>query len=156
HTNSKISVRGCNIGLLRGGSGRPLLILHGAGGAGVWLPFMTELAARHDVIVAEHPGFGASDTPEWLDTLADLAPFSWDVLARLDFDGVDLVGSRIAGWIAAELAVRNPARLISLTLVGAAGLTLPGVQRVDMFLASPEQRIRDLFHDPKLAEPMLN
>jgi pimeloyl-ACP methyl ester carboxylesterase len=48
--SSKVAVRGCNIGLLRGGAGRPLLLLHGAGGGGHWLPFMADLAARHDVI----------------------------------------------------------------------------------------------------------
>ena len=56
HSVSTISIRDCRIRLMRGGAGRPLLILHGAGGAGRWLPFMADLAARHDVIVPEHPG----------------------------------------------------------------------------------------------------
>jgi len=34
HSNSTIAIRGCNIKLMRGGSGEPLLILHGASGAG--------------------------------------------------------------------------------------------------------------------------
>jgi pimeloyl-ACP methyl ester carboxylesterase len=152
---TKISIRGCAIGLLRGGAGRPLLILHGAGGAGQWLPFMADLSARHDVIVPEHPGFGSSDTPDWLDTIPDLASFYLDFLDQLDLSGVDLVGFSLGGWIAAELAVRNTARLNSLTLVGAAGIHVPGVAQIDTFLSNDEQRVRDLFHDPRQAEAML-
>jgi pimeloyl-ACP methyl ester carboxylesterase len=155
HTSTTISVRGCNIGLMRGGAGRPLLILHGASGAGSWLPYMADLAARHDVIVPEHPGFGASDTPDWLDTIPDLANFYLDFLDRLDLDDVDLVGFSLGGWIAAELAVRNTRRLASLTLVATAGIHVKGVEQIDPFLRNDEQRIRDFFHNPKLADEMV-
>jgi pimeloyl-ACP methyl ester carboxylesterase len=154
-TSTKISVRGCNIGLMRGGSGRPLLILHGASGAGTWLPYMTDLAARHDVIVPEHPGFGSSDTPDWLDTIPDLASFYLDFLDQLDLENVDLVGHSIGGWIAAELAVRNTRRLASLTLIAAAGIHVKGVAQIDPFLRTDEQRIRDFFHDQKRADEMV-
>jgi len=154
-TSTKISVRGCNIGLMRGGAGRPLLILHGASGAGTWLPYMADLATRHDVIVPEHPGFGSSDTPDWLDTIPDLASFYLDFLDRLDLDNVDLVGHSIGGWIAAELAVRNTRRLASLTLIAAAGIHVKGVAQIDPFLRTDEQRIRDFFHDQKRANEMV-
>jgi len=108
---TKLAVRGCNITLMRGGSGRPLLILHGASGAGGWTPYMADLAARHDVIVPEHPGFGASDMPDWLDNVPDLANFYLDFLDQLDLTDIDLVGHSIGGWIAAELATRNTRRL---------------------------------------------
>ena len=39
-TPTKLAVRGCNITMMRGGAGRPLLILHGAGG-------MAKLGALH-------------------------------------------------------------------------------------------------------------
>ena len=51
--------------------------------------------------------------------------------------------------------MRNTARLASLTLVGAAGIHVKGVAKVDTFLGSDEERIRDLFHDPRNAEAML-
>jgi pimeloyl-ACP methyl ester carboxylesterase len=154
-TNTKISVRGCNIGLMRGGTGRPLLLLHGAGGGSHWLPFMSDLAARHDVIAPEHPGFGGSDTPDWLDNISDLANFYLDFLDQLDLTGVDLVGHSLGGWIAAELAVRNTSRLASLTLVCSAGIHVPGVPQVDTFLSNDETRIRDMFQDQKFADDMI-
>src|SRR5450631_4417305 len=103
HSTSTISVNGCNIALMRGGAGAPMLILHGAGGAGAWLPFMAALAEKFDVIVPEHPSFVASDTPDWLDTIHDLAYFYLDVLDQLDLANVHLVGLSLGGWIAAEL-----------------------------------------------------
>src|ERR1043166_10181820 len=69
---TKLSVRGCSIALMRLGAGRPLLFLHGGGGAG-WLPFLADLAARHDVLAPEHPGFGAPDTPDRLHSIHELA-----------------------------------------------------------------------------------
>jgi len=154
-TTTRFTLRGCTIGLMRGGAGSPLLVLHGASGAGAWLPFMATLAERHDVIVPEHPGYGSSDTPDWLDSIHDLAYFYLDFLRELDLDHVHLVGISIGGWIAAELAVRNTSRLASLTLVDAAGIHVPGVTQIDTFLRTDEQRIRDFFHDQARADEMI-
>jgi pimeloyl-ACP methyl ester carboxylesterase len=152
---TRISVRGCDIAVRRAGAGRPLLYLHGASDAGLWLPFLNDLAGRHDAIVPEHPGFGASDMPAWLDTIPDLANFYLDLIDQLDLHDVDLVGHDLGGWIAADLAVRDPRRLASLTLVSAAGINVPGVAQIDPFLRTDEQRIRDLFHDPARADEMV-
>src|SRR5262249_8239493 len=151
-TVTKISVRGCGVTLRRAGAGRPLLYLHGASDAGQWLPVIDDLVARRDVIAPEHPGFGASDMPPWLDTIPDLANFYLDLLDQLDLRDVDILGHDLGGWIAAELAVRDPRRLASLTLVAAAGIHVPGEAQTDPFLRTDEQRIRDLFHDPTYAD----
>jgi pimeloyl-ACP methyl ester carboxylesterase len=152
---TRITVRGCTVGLLRGGTGRPMLLLHGGGGGGRWAPFMADLAAKHDVIAPEHPGFGASDTPDWLDNIQDLSRFYLDFIDQLDLDRVDLVGFSVGGWIAADLACRSTSRLSSLTLIGAAGLHVSGVPQVDTFLVNDEQLTRNLFHDAKHAEAAL-
>src|ERR1700741_4340576 len=152
HTDQPIMIGDCRIRLMRGGTGAPLLLLHGGGGAGIWLPSMARLAKKFDVIAPEHPVFGQSDTPAWLDTIADVANFYLDFLDQLDLRGVHLVGSSLGGWIAAEIAVRNQSRLASLTLIGSAGIHVDGVPQVDTFLCSEEQRIRQLFYDGELAE----
>ena len=107
------------------------------------------------MIVPEHPGFGDSDTPDWLDTIHDLAYFYLDFLEQLDLDRVHLVGVSLGGWIAAELAVRDTYRLASLTLIDAAGIHVPGVAQIDPFLRTDEQRIRDFFHDQARADEMI-
>ena len=146
------TVTGCRIRMMRKGQGEPLLFLHGASGAQRWLPFMESLAQSHDVIVPEHPGFGTSEMPEWLDNVADLAHFYRDLMDDLGLDKVHLVGTSLGGWIAAELSTCSCEKLKSLTLVAPAGLSVPGVRRPDMFMWSPEELRRKLFHDPELAK----
>lgn len=68
-------ISGCEIAVARSGAGEPLLFLHGAQGAASWAPFMARLAEHFDLIVPEHPGFGRSATPDWLDNVGDLAYF---------------------------------------------------------------------------------
>jgi pimeloyl-ACP methyl ester carboxylesterase len=117
---------------------------------------MTDLAARHNVMVPEHPGYGASDTPAWLDTIADLANFYLDLLDQLAVTDVDLVGLDLGGWIAAELAVRNTRRIASLTLVGALGIHVPGIAQIDPFLRTDADRISDQFQDHRRARDTLD
>lgn len=153
HTVERVAA--CEIGLMRGGSGEPLLFLHGARGGGQWLPFMEALSREFEVLVPEHPGFGKSETPAWLDNVGDLAYFYLDFMEKLRLRGVHLVGASLGGWIAAEVAVRNHTSLASLTLVAAAGLHVKGVPKGDMFMWSAPELARNLFYDQKYAEWML-
>ena len=146
---------GCKTHLMRGGKGPPMLFLHGAAGARAWLPFMERLAQGFDLVVPEHPGFGRSDSPDWLDNVGDLAYFYLDVIETLGLSGVHLVGTSLGGWVAAEIAVRDCRDLKTLTLSAPAGIHVKGLSKGDTFLWSPEQMVRNLVHDPALAEKML-
>lgn len=151
----RVVVAGCATHVLRGGSGPPLLYLHGARGGGAWLPFMERLARRFEVVAPEHPGFGRSDTPGWFDNIHDVAYFYLGLMQALGLRGAHLVGSSLGGWIAAEIAVRSTERLASLTLIGSAGIQVKGVPRADTFLWTEEEATRNLFHDQALAERAL-
>lgn len=153
HTMERVG--DCNISLLRGGSGEPLLFLHGARGGGQWLPMMEALSQHFEVFVPEHPGFGRSETPPWLDNIGDLAYFYLDFIEKLGLGNLHLVGTSLGGWIAAELAARNQTPLATLTLVAAAGLHVNGVPKGDIFMWSPAELAHNLFHDQKYAEWML-
>jgi pimeloyl-ACP methyl ester carboxylesterase len=61
----------------------------------------------------------------------------------------------MGGWIALEIAVRDCSRIKSLMLVGPAGVAANGVQPADIFLMSPEELTRSLFHDQSFAEKLL-
>ena len=150
-----VEVDGCKTHLRRGGRGEPLLFLHGANGAPVVLPFMEKLAQRFDVLIPEHPGYGKSDEPEWLENIHDIAFFYLDFLKQLNLKNVTVVGSSMGGWIAMEMAVRDTSRLKSLVLSSPAGIAAPGVRAADIFLMAPEEMVRNLFLDQKLAEARL-
>lgn len=150
-----LTVNGTRIRMRRAGKGPAMLYLHGANGAAAVLPFMDELAKNFDLLVPEHPGFGMSDEPEWLENIHDLAYFYLDLLDQLGLDSVHVVGSSIGGWLAMELAIRAPSRFKSLVLVGAAGIRIPEAQPGDIFLWNPEAMVRNTFHDPAIVEQML-
>src|ERR1051326_1999380 len=130
HTIEMITLGGARIRLFRGGPADrhtpPLVFLHGAGGHTGWMAFLEALSQRFAVFAPEHPGFGQSDDPPWLEEVGDLAYFHLDLLAALGLDRVHLMGTSLGGWIAAEMAVRSTSRLASLTLVGAVGITAGG------------------------------
>ena len=148
-------VRDITVRLWRDGQGAAVLYLHGTAGIPGWLPFFARLAARHEVVVPEHPGFGNSDNPVWVRNVGDVAMYYLDFLDELGAQRVHLVGHSLGGWIAAELAVRNSARLATLTLIAPAGIRVKGVPMGDNFIWSPEETARNLFYDQSFAEKML-
>jgi len=150
-----VDVAGCRTEVRRGGSGAPLVFLHGAGGNPGWMPFMEALAENYDVIAPSHPGFGQSDTPDWLDGIDDVANFYLEFLETLGLEGAHLVGNSLGGWIAAEVALRNAERLASLTLSAAAGILVKGEPMGDVFIWNAEERARNLFFDQSLAEAFM-
>jgi pimeloyl-ACP methyl ester carboxylesterase len=153
---SAISVDGCGLSFLRSGNGPAVVFLHGEDGVWTWDPWMARLAERYDVIVPDHPAFGFSDWPEWLDDVHDVAYFYLDVLEALGLRDVHLIGHSLGGWIACELAVRDRARLRSLTLVAPGGLRLAGVPKLDRFIIPPEAVVQAGFADPALARAELD
>lgn len=154
-TKDVLTVAGCNTCVRRGGQGRPVLILHGAGGSGNLVNFATTLADHADVILPDHPGFGESDLPVWLDNIHDAAYFYLDLLAALRIEQALVFGASLGGWIALEVAVRSTARIAGLVLSGAAGLNCAQARRGDIFMWEPHERIRNMIHDQALAEKII-
>ena len=151
HSVEMVTVAGCTIRLFRGGTGQPLVFLHGAGGHTGWMAFLDELATRFAVFAPEHPGFGQSDDPPWLDEIGDLAYFHLDLLRTLGLDRVHLMGTSLGGWVAAEMAVRSTRRLASLSLVGAVGITADGEPIPDIFRMPEAENLRRFYADPERA-----
>ena len=126
----------------RKGSGAPTLYLHGAGMTRMWLPHLEALSERVDVIAPEHPGYGETEMPEWLDGFEDLVIHYDELLNVMGLDRVHLVGYSLGGWLAAEFAAFYPHRLESLTLMVPAGLRIP-----DKPIPNPVAMMPDAFFD---------
>ncbi len=63
---SFVEAAGGKVHVLKGGAGKPVLVLHHDVGNPGWLPFHAELARSFTVYAPSHPGFGKSERPEWM------------------------------------------------------------------------------------------
>ncbi|MBB4662169.1 alpha/beta fold hydrolase [Conexibacter arvalis] len=139
------TVDGLETAYRREGEGEPLLFLHGAGLTRMWQPLYARLAESFDTIVPEHPGFGDTAMPEWLDGIDDLVLHYDAFLDGLGVERVHLVGHSLGAWIAASLALTYPRRFASLTLMAPIGLRVPEAPPADPFRWSPEVALETLF-----------
>jgi len=150
-----IEVGGLRVAYRCKGQGPTTLYLHGAGLTRMWLPLYERLSGSVDLLVPEHPGYGETEMPDWLDGFDDLVIHYDSLLDALELERVHLVGYSLGGWIAAEIAVFHPRRLESLTLVTPIGLRIPGKPVGDVFAMDPETLFMTMFNDPTNAPQIL-
>jgi pimeloyl-ACP methyl ester carboxylesterase len=106
----------------RGGTGTPLLLLHGIGAIWrAWSPVLPYLEPHHDVIVPTLPGHGGGPPldPEVAPSVQALADGLEAELDRLGLQKVHIAGNSLGGWLGMELARRGRAQ--SLVLLSPAG-----------------------------------
>ena len=117
-----VDVDGLRTRYLVGGTGLPLVLLHGAGADALdWKWVMSGLAATHRVYAPDLPGSSGSARP------ADHSPafFEGFVAAFLDSLGIEraaVVGNSFGGLVALRVALSRPERVTALVLVDSAGL----------------------------------
>jgi pimeloyl-ACP methyl ester carboxylesterase len=133
--------------LSRAGAGPALMVLHHDIGTPERLPFYDDLAAKFEVLVPHHPGYGRSPRADWLRSVRDVAVLYQGLLAELHIAAPTLVGLGFGGWIAAEMATMAPAALHRLVLVGAMGIKPPDGDILDQALINYIQYARGGFHD---------
>jgi pimeloyl-ACP methyl ester carboxylesterase len=141
--------------MFRQGSGRPVLVLHAAGGAGAWNPYLERLSARFDVIAPDHPGFGHSPELPGVDSIPTLVEHYVSAIDDLGIERLDIVGASLGGWLAAEIASTIPERIDHLVLMAPPGILIPEAPPADLFTMRPDEIVRALFWDEAKAEAML-
>ena len=113
-----------------GGSGTPLLFLHGW--SSNWQVFLLNIAAfmhTHRCIAIDLPGFGASEMPSEPISIQGYAKTVDAMCDALGVDCVSVVGNSMGGFIGAELALSFDTRVDRLVLVSAAGLSTEEIAR---------------------------
>jgi pimeloyl-ACP methyl ester carboxylesterase len=106
-----------------GGSGEPLVLIHGLGGRALnFAPMMPALAKQHRIFVLDLLGYADSDRPD----LNYSITLETDILRQfLDSQGLtrtDLGGWSMGGWISLNFAARSPERVRRLVLLDSAGV----------------------------------
>ncbi len=113
-----LTVAGQSAAYLEAGRGRPVVLVHGAGGRGaVWAPQLAALGDVARLLAPDLPGHGATAGPGG-QTIGEYA--DW-VLGFLDAAGLAravVAGHSMGGAIAQTLALAHPDRVAGLVLVG--------------------------------------
>ncbi len=131
-----------------GGTGHPVLLLHGGAGPASVAGFAHLLREQFPtrVVVPTHPGFGGTDRPSELSSVRDLAALYLALLEHLDLRDVTVVGNSLGGWIAAEMGVAHSDRVSSVVLVDAVGLTSQTDPIADFFSLTMDEVVELSYH----------
>jgi pimeloyl-ACP methyl ester carboxylesterase len=116
-TSRTIDVRG-PLHFLEGGSGPPLVLVHGLGGSHVnWLAVAPRLAERRRVYVPDLAGFGRTPPGGRGFSVEENARLLADFLAAVVKEPAPIVGNSMGGLISILLAANDPAAVTDLVLV---------------------------------------
>ncbi|MGP1394490.1 MAG: acetoin dehydrogenase dihydrolipoyllysine-residue acetyltransferase subunit [Inquilinaceae bacterium] len=137
------------------GDGPPMVLIHGFGGdLDNWLFTSPTLAEKRQVHAIDLPGHGGSTKDVGDGSIAALAA---SVAAYMDAEGIGsthLVGHSMGGAIALTLALEQPDRVASITLLAPAGLG-PEIDSsyIEGFIAAERRKdlkphLEKLFADP--------
>ena len=113
-------VNGQSIRYARGGSGVPVLLLHGFPQThAMWHAIAPELARDHTVIAADLRGYGASSRPRGMTcySFREMAADQAALMKSLGFDRFHLIGHDRGARTAHRLALDHEGLLLSLTLM---------------------------------------
>jgi len=133
-----------------GGSGPPLILLHGAGDhAGAWSKVAPQLTANYRVIVPDQPGHGESEPAGGsLPMNTILAGLDSLVAQRAGGQPAILAGNSMGAWIAMLYAREHPERVARIIAVN--GGALQGRTDVSFLPANRDEarRLMELLRDP--------
>ncbi|MEP6955649.1 MAG: alpha/beta hydrolase [Chthoniobacterales bacterium] len=127
------------------GDGVPFLLLHGLVISSLYFIPLGEViaAAGHEVHALDLPGFGRSEGPPEVLSVAQLAEWAIAWMTARGVPRCHIIGNSLGCEIAAYVAVKAPGRVATLTMVG------PTVDPAAFALFTQTLRLlRDAWHEP--------
>lgn len=147
-SGEKFRVGDAELHVIKGGSGKPLIVFHGELGNPGWLRWHREIARNRTLWIPLHPGFGRSPRAEWIDSMRDLACFYARFIRERGMGPVDVIGFSLGGWLAAEMAVNDARQFSRMVLVAPAGIRPPEGEIMDMFTMTARTYLSHHVIDP--------
>jgi pimeloyl-ACP methyl ester carboxylesterase len=130
-----IETNGTTLHVRVGGTGSPVVLLHGYGETGdMWAPLAADLVRDHTVVIPDLRGLGLSARPAGG---YDKKTQGYDVAGlckALNLETIDLVTHDIGNMVGYAFAAENPGRVKHFVLMDA---PLPGVEPWDEILKNP-------------------
>jgi pimeloyl-ACP methyl ester carboxylesterase len=118
-----LDIKGQRAHYLKAGSGPPVVLLHGgASDSRDWLGTMAALAHRFTFYAPDLIGFGQSEKKKDGYYLSDFIEFTEEFVKTLGLEKPDMVGHSLGGRVSAGVAVRDRVKIRRLVLVDASGL----------------------------------
>ncbi len=140
-------VAGTDLAIIKGGRGKPLLVLHEELGHPGWLKWHDALSEERTLIIPIQPGMGNSPRVEPIRTVNQLGLFySW-VLRDLGLAPIDVIGFSIGGWAAAEMASINPGQFNKMILVAPMGIRPPEGEIMDVLCVTIGSQLNATVYD---------
>ena len=99
-------------------SGQPLLLLEGFGwDSWMWFRQVPEFSKKYKCIVVDNRGVGKTSKPNYPYEMSMFAKDAIEVLNYLNIQKAHVLGISMGGFIAQEIAINYPDRIISLIIV---------------------------------------
>jgi pimeloyl-ACP methyl ester carboxylesterase len=143
-----IRTGGIELAIIKGGSGKPLLILHDELGYPGWMSWNTRLAEQRTLLIPLQPGFGKTPRVDWIMNYRDLACFYARMLREQRLDPIDMIGFSAGGYIAAEMAASDPRIFRRMVLVAPMGIKPVDGEILDFLELTIRSHLRATVADP--------
>lgn len=140
-------VAGTDLAIIKGGRGKPLLVLHEELGHPGWLNWHDALAQERTLIIPIQPGMGNSPKVEDVRTVHQLGLFYGWVLRELGLGPIDVVGFSFGAWTAAEMATADAKQFHKMVLVAPMGIRPPQGEIMDIFTVTIGMQLGSTVHD---------
>ncbi len=117
--SSQVELGDIRLHFREGGSGTPILLLHGGFGSSQdWSPYLDELSREYRVVAPDSRGHGRSTIGEGPLTYGRMAGDAVRLLDHLGISRTHLVGFSDGGCVALHLLMDYPDRIRTATLIG--------------------------------------
>ena len=124
-----LSMRNQKVQLLQGGTGSPVLYLHGLvadihslPADGGFTTFHDTLAESFSLYAPALPGYADTEGYDDLEKIEDVVFFCLEVLDASNLKKVHLIGTALGGWVATEFVTRYAHQLEKLVLMNPRGI----------------------------------
>jgi len=147
--SSELELNGHKIHYLEAGNGSPVVLVHGgASDSRDWIDTIAILSQSYGVYAPDLPGYGRSSRNDDGYYISDFVEFIIEFIRTLDLDSPVVVGHSLGGRACLGVALHHPEMIRRLVLIDTAGFGK--LTRLGLFLGTAAWSVRKILrlHQP--------